>query len=138
MADKRIERQPHSELVITQAQTMYSGPLPSPEEFGRYESVLPGAADRIIAMAEKQAEHRQNLESHVVRSNSRNSTLGVLFAFVLGIITIGGGVFLAYFGRELSGAILGSAGLIGLVSVFIYGTRSSRSERAAKGEGQKQ
>ncbi len=30
----------------------YSGPIPPASEFAKYEHVLPGSADRIIAMAE--------------------------------------------------------------------------------------
>lgn len=32
----------------------YSGPIPSAEEFARYEEVLPGSADRLISMAERE------------------------------------------------------------------------------------
>lgn len=47
----------------------YSGPLPKPEDLAKYEQVLSGSADRIIRMAERQAEHRQKLEKVVVESN---------------------------------------------------------------------
>ena len=110
----------------------YSGPIPPANQLSQYEQVLPGAADRIITMAEKQSQHRQEIEKVSIRTNARNSTLGVWFGFILGILTIAGGVFLAYNGRELSGSLIGSAGLIGLVSVFVYGTRSSRKERLEK------
>jgi uncharacterized membrane protein len=36
-----------------------------------YEEVLPGAADRILRMAEDQAMHRQHLERTVVQSKRR-------------------------------------------------------------------
>ena len=44
-----------------------SGPLPLAEQFDKYEKVLPGAADRIMTMAEKDQEfyfqiQRANLE----------------------------------------------------------------------------
>lgn len=32
----------------------YSGPVPPAEEFARYEEVLPGSADRLISMAERE------------------------------------------------------------------------------------
>jgi len=83
-------------------------------------------------MAEKQSEHRQAIETVFVTSNARNSTLGVIFAFAIGLFTIFGGVFLAYKGIEWPGAVIGSTGVIGLVSVFIYGTRSSKKERSEK------
>lgn len=114
----------------------YSGPIPPAEQLRQYEDIFEGAADRILAMAEKQATHRQALETSVIKSNNRNSLLGIICAFFLGLSTIGGGVFLAYNGLPWPGAILGSAGLIGLVSVFIYGTKSGREERASKREYQ--
>jgi uncharacterized membrane protein len=117
----------HTEVLYT-----HSGPLPEPSQLAQYENISPGAADRIISMAEKQSSHRQFIEKTLILSNSRNSTLGVISAFVLGMVTIVGGIVLAFHGRELSGAIIGSAGLIGLASVFIYGTRSSRAERMEK------
>ena len=47
-------------VVVAAAQSLYSssyqGPLPHPTHFAGYESVLPGAAERILAMAEKQQE----------------------------------------------------------------------------------
>lgn len=47
----------------------FSGPLPHPEDLAKYEQILPGAADRLIRMAEQQAAHRQNLEKAVIFSN---------------------------------------------------------------------
>ena len=55
---------------------------------------VPDAAERILVMAEKQAEHRRALESKVVRSNIFNQTLGQIFAFILGLIAIGGAIYL--------------------------------------------
>ena len=132
--NKKVNQQSTS-LVATQSKlsaTFSSGPIPDAEQLAKYDTVLPGAADRIISMAERQSVHRQAIEKIVVMSNARNSTLGVVAAFILGVLTIVGGVFLAYNGSELTGTILGSTGLVGLATVFIYGTRSSRRERMEK------
>ncbi|MGL4370892.1 MAG: DUF2335 domain-containing protein, partial [Spirochaetota bacterium] len=40
----------------------YSGPLPLPSDFSGYEAVLPGAAERIMAMTEEQSRHRMKCE----------------------------------------------------------------------------
>ena len=117
----------HAEIAAT-----YSGPIPDANQLGRYEQVSPGAADRIISMAEKQSAHRQEIEKIVVNSGAKNSTMGVVFAFIIGIIAISGGVFLASSGHEISGSVIGGTGLIGLVSVFVYGTRSNKNERAER------
>jgi uncharacterized membrane protein len=117
-------------MILTQMSR--SGPIPDAEQLEKYERITPGAADRIIKMAEKQSDHRQTIERAVIKTKSINSTLGVVFAFLLGAGTIFGGVFLAYNGQGWPGAVLGSAGLIGLVSVFIYGTKSTSNERIEK------
>jgi uncharacterized membrane protein len=58
--------------------TTYSGPLPQAEQLQKYEEVLPGAADRIIRMAEEQSAHRQEIERQIVASASRDSIAGVM------------------------------------------------------------
>jgi len=109
-----------------------AGPLPSAQQLEQYELIIPGAADRIITMAENQAKHRQELERIVVEAGARDSKMGVIFAFSIGIVTILSGVAVAIAGHEWPGVLLGTTGLGGLVSTFIYGTRSSREERAKK------
>ena len=42
--------------------TALSGPLPPPEMLDQYEQILPGAAERLFTMVERQEEHRQALE----------------------------------------------------------------------------
>ena len=37
---------------VTHIEQSYQGPIPTASEFGRYEDVLPGAADRILKMSE--------------------------------------------------------------------------------------
>jgi uncharacterized membrane protein len=75
--------------LIQQMQTFHHGPLPSPEAFEKYNRVLPGAADRILKMAETQATHRQSLEHFVVRGDYYKEIMGT----VLGYIAFGGSMF---------------------------------------------
>ena len=58
-----------------------------PEAFQRYEEILPGAAERILKMAEKQAEHRQRLEEKIVNAEIRDARLGLIFGFLIGLTT---------------------------------------------------
>lgn len=115
----------HAEI----AATAYAGPIPDANQLSKYEQACPGAADRIIAMAEKQSSHRQEIEKIIVQSNSKSSIMGVIFAFLIGLSTVIGGIILAFNGREISGSFIGSAGLVGLVSVFIYGTRFANKKK---------
>ncbi|MDR1205511.1 MAG: DUF2335 domain-containing protein [Peptococcaceae bacterium] len=105
---------------------IHSGPLPSPEILQGYESVLPGAADRIIAMAEKQAQHRQEIEKIAYRSESRNSFTGVVMAGAV-VVLISVPAILS--GNAVIAGLLGSAGLVGLAGAFIYGTRAQQKQK---------
>lgn len=49
-----------------------AGPLPTPEELFQYHQLLPGAADRIIAMAEREQAHRINSEDMATRADIRH------------------------------------------------------------------
>ncbi|MDA8409380.1 MAG: DUF2335 domain-containing protein [Treponema sp.] len=71
--------------VVRHQAVSYSGPLPPAAEFERYNAAVPGAAERILAMAEKEAEHRHGAEDLLVQEEVRASKTGQLFAFALGI-----------------------------------------------------
>jgi uncharacterized membrane protein len=63
--------------LIQRTETLHQGPLPSPEAFEKYNLVLPGAADRILKMAETQATHRQGLERFAVRGDFYKTIMGI-------------------------------------------------------------
>lgn len=118
--------------VAVSAQYHHSGPIPDPHTLRMYDELIPGAANRILVMAEEQAKHRKELERTVIRSGTRDSLLGIISGFLIAVVTILSGVYVIVQGYEWGGTILGSAGLGGLVGVFVYGTRSNRKERERK------
>ena len=118
------------------ATTYTSGPIPDASQLERYDMVCPGAADRIITMAEKQSKHRQDIEKKVVTASSRDSLLGLLAAFIIGIVTTVFGGVLILKSHDAAGTIFGGVGLSSLVGTFVYGTRSSRRERESKNKTQ--
>ena len=48
-----------------------TGPIPSPDAFQQYDEILPGAADRILEMAEKQSDHRMEWEQRALKWQNR-------------------------------------------------------------------
>lgn len=110
----------------------FEGPLPPSYMLREYEDILPGAADRIIGMAERQAEHRQSIEKTAISSKSRAEILGVVFAGLIGLGAIAGGVYLIATGQGTEGLVAIIAAMGGLVGTFIYGTNSEKKERAEK------
>lgn len=113
---------------------MYSGPIPHPDLFAKYEETLPGSADRILGMAEKQAKHRQELEKAVVFSGVRDSRRGQYFAFIIGVIGIVGGFILILFNKNAFGIATIITSLTALTGVFVYGRISEKKERLEKNE----
>jgi uncharacterized membrane protein len=110
------------------AVTTFHGPLPPPDTLAQYESVCPGAADRILGMAESQVRHRQELEVRASKTNSRDSLLGVVFAFLIGIAAITVGGLVVVNGHPVAGTLFSGAGLGSLVGAFIYGTRTQNND----------
>lgn len=108
------------------------GPLPKPSDLHEYDVVVPGAAERIIKMAEEQAKHRQDLERSVIQSDIRDGRTGLFLGFIIGIVAILGGAYCIAQGHSIAGGILGGSAVPGLTAVFVYGSRQRTKERATK------
>lgn len=115
--------------VSRQIITWRSGPIPSHEEFAGYEAVLPGSAERILSMAERQSNHRLNLENKIIKHDIIKSYLGLFF----GLIVCLAGFYTSYkiivLGHPVTGALFGAAPLAGLVAVFVKATNLRQRER---------
>lgn len=110
----------------------HKGPLPPAETLAKYNDVIPGAAERIITMAEQQVIHRHILEKKVIDSDINNSRLGLHYGLIIGLVAILGGILCVVLGNEIGGGIIGGTGVTGLVSVFVYGSSQRRKEREAR------
>lgn len=91
--------------------------------------MIPDGADRILKMAERQSAHRQYIEKWAVIGGTILSYFGVLCAACIALAALYLGYRLIKAGQVIPGAVLGGGGLTGLVTAFIYGTRSRREER---------
>ncbi|MBI5524271.1 MAG: DUF2335 domain-containing protein [Desulfarculus sp.] len=110
---------------------LHVGPLPPAEELSKYEQVLPGVADRIVAMAEKEQAHRHGMQDVRTKAAIRDSGRGVVFAFILCLAAIAGGSITAIVSAPLAGGAIALGGLASLAGTFIYGTRLKRSAKTS-------
>ena len=110
----------------------FEGPLPHPETLAEYDRISPGAASRILAMAEEQSKHRQELEKLVVRSNTRSQDRGPILGFILALMVICIGGYLLLTDKEIYGLVALIAALAAVVVPFITGKRAQREELAEK------
>ncbi|MBI4257013.1 DUF2335 domain-containing protein [Candidatus Uhrbacteria bacterium] len=118
--DKNIATVQHQE---------FSGPIPPPSLFREYDQIVPGAAERLLQMAEKQAAHRILLEHSVILSDIKKSERGQRFGFCIAVFGLVCAFALGLIGREIVAGIIGGGTLVSLASVFVYGRRQKEMER---------
>jgi len=83
---------------IVAASYSYSGPIPHPSIIQGYEQALPGAADRVLTLVEKQSEHRQQLEKAHMQHTIQASTRGTYCAVFITMAGFGLAGYLGYLG----------------------------------------
>lgn len=64
-------------------ESSHSGPLPSAEQYRQYEEILPGAAERILRMAEKEQDGRLEWQRKALDASIRFRHRGQTFAGIL-------------------------------------------------------
>lgn len=127
-------KQSGTRLHSFEAQSLsYSGPLPPSSEMKKYEAIAPGAADRILTMAEQQQRHRHEQESkenetnvRIADSNIRTQDAsikeirrGQWMGFILGLAFLGVTTTLGLNGHEIAASVLGLGGVAAVATVFI-------------------
>jgi len=118
------------------AQYQFAGPLPPPEILAKYEQLMPGIAERLMSLTETEASHRRHLESksldaqiEAFNNESSEIRLGQILAFSIGTITIISGAYTSVHGAEIAGSLIGTGGVIGLVTAFIYGRKGKEKTK---------
>jgi uncharacterized membrane protein len=110
----------------------FAGPLPPPNMLANYNQAFDGCAERIVAMAEKQSEHRQQLEKRALEAGIIGERRGSIFGFIAIMTAILGGVLLIAIGKSVDGLATVITSLVAFASVFFYGRYQQRKERKEK------
>lgn len=105
---------------------LYQGPVPPPAIMERLEQLLPGAADRIFTMAEKDqtAAHEAQRLAHeravqLEKDQHGESMTALWMAFAICLVFAIGGILLILNGYEKTGAALIGTTLLGVVGSFL-------------------
>lgn len=130
----KLDPEKQKELMATLEVSVqrHRGPIPDASTLEAYEKTCPGSADRIIKMAEQQAQHRQNIEMKVIKSKSGDSRTGIWFAFIIAMTGLIAGSLLIAYDKSLEGLLVILGDIVTMVGVFVYGTRSEKAERIEK------
>lgn len=121
----QAQRQDQNQLMAMRGQISFA-PLPSPDALEAYEKILPGTANRLLQMAEKQQEHDHKLDveeqrifSITVDYDYRGFRAGQWMGFAVAVAAMIASFALAWKGNNVAAAGFGLSGLGILVGLFL-------------------
>ncbi len=130
--EELIDKDPPKEEIrrlaaqIVRTTEVYAGVMPHPAHFKAYDNVVPGAAERILAMAEREQEAQIaatkaniSIAMNAQASEASLRRLGLFFGFAALLVLLGSAFAAAVFiSIEFGFAIL-AIGVAGIVGKFV-------------------
>ena len=100
--------------------------MPPPAILAEDNDAVPNGAARILSMAERQAEHRMEIEAREASSNHRLARTGqrIGLVVVLAVLVLAG--YMAYLGATTAAVAVIGIDLVGLAAVFVFGSLRKR------------
>ncbi|MFF4932265.1 DUF2335 domain-containing protein [Streptomyces griseofuscus] len=95
-----------------------------------YEDVQPGFAERIMAMAEREQQHRHDMDRTDAGQAYRLASRGQILALVALAIMASLAITLAVLGQPVWAAVVGGIDVAAVVGVFIGGQRQSSEDQS--------
>ncbi len=115
------------EQILIKREESFSGPLPHPEHFKKYNQIVPGSANRLLKMTEDDLKHIHTIQNSQM-SIEKIATIGGLIAgWTIAIIALVGSGYLILENHDIAGTVLGTGTLTTLVGVFVYGRKSQNN-----------
>jgi uncharacterized membrane protein len=119
----------HSELsvastTVTHQSASFHGPIPHPALLKGYEEILPGAADRILRMAEEDLKHTHEIDTAIQRADEKEVRRGQIMAFLLVIVAFASAIGIYLLGSELVALTIAGTTIGGIITSFILSRRA--------------
>lgn len=116
---QQAQQSSQQQIRVAQLQ-QWSGPLPAPADLEKFNQIIPNGADRIVAMAEKEQEHRIEYEKVGLSATISESRRGQYLGSVVSLIAVIGAIYAAHIGAHWSVSIaLVGVPVLGLVRAII-------------------
>ncbi|MDD2341423.1 MAG: DUF2335 domain-containing protein [Tolumonas sp.] len=121
----------------------HQGPLPPARTLAGYEKVLPGAAERVMQMAEKEQAHRHEmqkqhqqktleLQSKAVTEQLQINKTGQKYGFIIATFVLCLAGLMSIMDHQAVALALVAIDVVGLAAVFVVGRLSPKSEPESK------
>lgn len=125
LVSKQQAAQVTSQMVSLFKEERFSGPIAHPNHLRAYEEIVPGSAERIIAMAEKGMEHNQKMDAEFLQANVNDTKMGRWFGFGALMALIVAALWTGLAGHTVLAGLFLGAGALGTVGVFVRGRGGS-------------
>ncbi len=100
-----------------------------------YDRIVPGAAAKILKIAEDEAIHAREMEKKALEYKANEIKRGQVFGLIIGLASFLTAAVSLFLGHENAAMVLGGATVVGLVTVFVTGRRLTCQEKK-KGDDQ--
>jgi uncharacterized membrane protein len=113
-------------LIFSVTSSFHAGPVPSTETARGYESILPGAFERVLKMAEKDQDAVIDSNRAKLKSDSQYRLCCLASGFVALCIILGIIVYLAIAGQKEAALAVAGLGAVGIISTFVNARLAER------------
>ena len=118
---ERLPPESKAEIVEYMARTSHSGPLPAPDDLEEYERILPGLAERIMMLTEKEQAHRHETITSVFKREANLKDRGQHYGMIaLVLMLVFCGVLAVTGSPQIAGWVAGGV-IMGVVGIFVTG-----------------
>lgn len=125
---------------------VHQGPLPDPMTLANYEKLMPGLAERVVRMAEKEQEHRHECDRTRNESNKqiisveanrqtgiqKAETLGQKFGFTISIVAVASALLATWMKQPAVAIALVSLPVMSVIKAFLSGQGVKDEEAKTK------
>lgn len=106
---------------IGQIAARYSGPVPLAGEMRRYKEIDASFPERFVSMAERQAAHRQAMETKLVEGDIALKRRGQDYALISVVIGMLVALVFGYMDLPIVAGVVAGTTVVGVVSAFVVG-----------------
>lgn len=119
-----VEDPEERKKLIASVSKFTSSPVPPPEVLKGYDDIVDGGAKWLMEYTKDEQLHRHKMD----RKELNYYSIGQVFGFILGLVGIGGGIYLATTGAEWFGFGTFFTSLVSLVGLFVYNKKVESNE----------
>jgi uncharacterized membrane protein len=116
-------QQRQNEIISQQ----WSGPLPPPAALDQFNQIIPGGAERILAMVEQEQTHRITHNTQALLAQINDTKRGQILGSLISLLAVGGSIFSVYIGAHPTVSIaLVSIPVVAMVEAVVRGRNSKK------------